>query len=296
MGTPELAVPALQTLAELCTVTCVVTQPDRPAGRGKQLRASPVKEQALALGLPVWQPETLRGQKDAAELQNIDFFVVMAYGEILRQSILDLPTINCINIHCSLLPRWRGASPLQAALRAGDTETGVSIMKMLRALDAGPVYLQKSFPLTLESTLPEVHDKLAQCAAETLGEYLNNYQSCEAQDQEESLVTYCGKLSSDDGHLNFNSTAEDLCRWVRAYTPVPGCWVMMNDKRVKITAVSVVNVDTTLAAAATYVQDKRIFVGCAEGAIEILSLQPQGKRVMRAAEFLNGQQIPAELS
>lgn len=297
MGTPELAVPALRRVAELCDVTCVVTQPDRPAGRGRQLRMSLVKEAALELGLPLWQPETLRGQADAVQLQDADFFVVMAYGDILRQAVLDLPAVECINIHCSLLPRWRGASPLQACIRAGDTESGVSIMRMVRALDAGPVFLKHAFAMDAGITLPQLHDQLADCAADAIADYFARYPELEAAEQDESQVTYCGKLSSADGHLDFHCPAAEVERWVRAYTPVPGCWALARQQRLRIQSLRLTDQAATDVPPGTLTaQGQRLLVACSDVYVELVQLQPPGKRSMQAVAYLNGHALPAALA
>ncbi len=293
MGTPELAVPALQCLAALSDVQCVLTQPDRKAGRGKQLRPPPVKVAAEALGIPVWQPETLRGQSQAAQLQGADLFVVLAYGEILRQAVLDLPRIDCINLHGSLLPRWRGASPLQACIRAGDTETGVSVMSMVRALDAGPVYYEQSFALGDQARLAVLHDQMASCAAEALAYYLHNYASLTAVAQDESRVTYCGKLNAVDGHLDFHGhSAQEIERWVRGYTPAPGCWVEAEEMRLRILDVLCVDAPVDLQPAQVHVEGRRALVGCQQGAVELLVVQVPGKKPARMHDYLNGRSLP----
>jgi methionyl-tRNA formyltransferase len=296
MGTPEIAVPALRLLAVRTTVTCVVTQPDRPAGRGHQLQAPPVKVAAGELGLPVWQPETLKGQAAAPHLAGADLFVVMAYGELLRQEVLDLPRGGCINLHGSLLPRWRGASPLQAALRAGDTETGVAVMRMVRGLDAGPVYLSERLPLTPATTLPALHDALAELAATALGHLLDRWPGVVPQEQDERLVTVCRKLTPEDGHLDFTRSGAELERWVRAYTPAPGCWAQVADGRLRIMALAPRPAVVGLAAGELRAAGGELLVGCADGACAVLRLQPPGKRAMAAADFLNGHQVPARFA
>ncbi len=296
MGTPEIAVPALQLLNRMTRVRLVVTQPDRPAGRGHQLHEPAVKRAARDLGLPLWQPETLRGQAGAAELQGADLFVVMAYGELLRQEVLDLPRAGCINLHASLLPRWRGASPLQAALRAGDTATGVTVMRMVRALDAGPIHLARTLELGPRTTLPELHDALGALAAEALAGVLQGWPGPAPAAQDESQVTVCRKLTAEDGRLRFDCSAGELERWVRAYTPTPGCWALAGSERVRLLALEPRPALAGLAPGLLALHDGELLVGCAGGACAILRLQAAGKRVMEAADYLRGHRLPERLS
>ena len=290
MGTPEIAVPALRLLASRAEVRLVVTQPDRPAGRGLKLAPPPVKAAALELGLPVWQPETLRGAEGEPRLGGCDLFVVMAYGEILRKPVLALPKA-CINLHGSLLPRWRGASPLQACLRAGDSATGVCVMEMAPALDAGPVYLSVPLPLTAQTTLPQLHDALAGIAAVALGRFLDAWPGLTATAQDEAQVTFCRKLTSADGHLDWQQPASEIDAWVRAYTPAPGCWTMFGAERVRILAVRLA--DAALIPGAVAIDGDRLLIGCGQGAVEILRLQVAGSSATDAAPYLRGHRPPA---
>ena len=296
MGTPEIAVPTLRVLAARTTVTCVVTQPDRPAGRGHHLQPPPIKCAALELGLPVWQPETLKGQVAATQLADADLFVVLAYGELLRQDILDLPRGACVNLHASLLPRWRGASPLQAVLRAGEGETGVTVMRMVRGLDAGPMYLQERLPLTDATTLPMLHDAMAELSAVALGRFLERWPTIEAVPQDDAQVTLCRKLLPEDGHLDFTRSGVELERWVRAFTPAPGCWALADGERMRVLALSPRATVTNLPPGKVRVEGGELLVGCADGACAISRLQPTGKRAMAAAEYLNGHRPPLSLS
>jgi methionyl-tRNA formyltransferase len=298
MGTPEIAVPALQLLSRLTRVRVVVTQPDRPAGRGNQLQEPAVKRAARALGLPVWQPETLRGQAGAAALQDADLFVVMAYGELLRQEVLDLPRAGCINLHASLLPRWRGASPLQAVLRAGERATGVTAMRMVPALDAGPIYLASRLELGERTTLPELHDAIAVTAADALARLLAAWPAPAPTPQDETQVTRCRKLTAEDGRLRFDCSPLELERWVRAYTPTPGCWALAGTQRLRVLAVAPRPARADLAPLAPgtlAVHAGELLVGCAGGACAILRLQLAGKREMEADDFLRGHRIPERL-
>ena len=292
MGTPDIAVPALQLLSSRTTVTCVITQPDRPAGRGHQLTPPPVKTAALALGIPVWQPETLKGLDQDPRLE-CDLAVVMAYGELLRQAALDRPLHGCINLHASLLPRWRGASPLQAALRAGDTRTGVTVMRMVRALDAGAMFLADEVEIGPRMSLPDLHDALMASAARALGRFLDGFPNIIAVEQDPILVTTCHKLTSDHGRLDFSVGAQALDRWVRAYTPAPGCWVPLGEAKLKILAVEPV---ATAIPVGTVVNDgTRVLIGCGADAVVLRELQAPGKRPMATSEFLRGNSLPAHL-
>lgn len=293
MGTPEIAVPVLRVLAARTSCRGVVTQPDRPAGRGHQLQPPAVKVAALELGLPVWQPETLKGQAADPRLQGLDLIVVMAYGELLRQEVLDLPRLGCINLHASLLPRWRGASPLQAVIRAGDPATGVTVMRMVRGLDAGPIYLTQTVPLDGTTTLPWLHDALADAAATALGRFLDHPTAIPVE-QDPALVTHCRKLLPEDGRLDWNLAQADLDRWVRAYTPAPGCWVPQGSDRIKILGLEPAG-PADLTPGQTMVAGERILVGCGDGAVAVTRLQMPGRKPLAAAEFLRGARIPERL-
>ncbi len=289
MGTPEIAVPALRLLAARTTVTTVITQPDRPAGRGLQLTPPPIRVAAEELGLPVWQPATMRDQQHDPRLA-CDLAVVMAYGELLRQPVLDRPLHGCINLHASLLPRWRGASPLQAALRAGDGCTGVTVMRMVRALDAGAMYLADEIPIAPRMTLPELHDALALSAARALGRFLDGFPGVVPVEQDPALVTTCHKLTAEHGRLDFTRPAAEIDRWIRAYTPAPGCWVPLGNDRLKILAAQPGS--GSLAPGAVRIDGPRLAIGCADGVIEPLRLQAPGRKPMDTAEFLRGNALP----
>ena len=293
MGTPAIAVPVLRRLAALTTVTTVITQPDRPAGRGNTLTPPPVKVAALELGLPVWQPESLKGLAADPRLA-CDLAVVMAYGELLRQDVLDIPLHGCINLHGSLLPRWRGASPLQAAIRAGDALTGVTVMRMVRGLDAGPMYLTETLPITDQTTLATLHDDMAESAALALERFLAVWPPPEPQPQDDAQMTHCRKLTFDDGKLDPSNTASELDRWVRAYTPAPGCWLPWADQRMRIHAVTPSG-RTDLAPGALAVTERRLYLGCADAALEITRLQSPGKPVMTTRDWLNGNKVPTHI-
>jgi methionyl-tRNA formyltransferase len=292
MGTPDIAVPALRLLAARTRVTCVITQPDRPAGRGMHLTPPAVKVAAEELGLPVWQPATMKEQHADPRL-DCDLAVVMAYGELLRQPVLDRPRHGCINLHASLLPRWRGASPLQAALRAGDARTGVTVMRMVRALDAGAMFLADEIAIGPRATLPELHDALADSASRALGRFLDGFPDLQPVEQDPALVTICHKLTAEHGRLDFQLPASELDRWIRAYTPAPGCWVPLGTERLKLLAAQ--PVERTLAPGAVLVENARLFIGCGHGALEIMRLQAPGKKALDTGDFLRGSGLPERL-
>ncbi|TVR46090.1 MAG: methionyl-tRNA formyltransferase [Planctomycetota bacterium] len=294
MGTPELAVPSLECLARRTRLREVITQPDRPAGRGRRLMAPPVKQAAERLGLPVWQPEGLR-QADPSRLAGVDMVVVLAYGELLRQPWLDTPRLGCINLHASLLPRWRGASPLQAAIRAGDTETGVTVMRMVRALDAGPTYNQRRLPLSAEATLPWLHDAIAELSAQALDDFLRQHLYDEPQPQNPQLVTTCGKLQSGDGAVDWRAGWRAVDRQLRAYEPSPGCWTNLPDgSRLRLRA-ACPRPQQVLPAGDCALVDGEWLVGCGDGSLALKRVQPPGKPAMDAISYCNGHALPQRL-
>jgi len=299
-GTPDFAAASLAALLDAGHRPCaVLTQPDRPAGRGKQLTASPVKVLALEHGLAVLQPESLRDESVVADLValNPDIMVVAAYGLILPQQVLDIPSAGCLNVHASLLPRWRGAAPIQAAILAGDETTGVCLMKMEAGLDTGPVYSCEEIPVG-DHTAGELHDRIASAGGKLLVNYLDAVVAgeLEAISQDETLATYAPKIKTADAQLDWRQSAADLARRVRAYNPVPGAWFMIGDERVKCWKAH--NVAGTGESPGTVVTSGKsgIDVSCAEGILRLESLQRPGKRAVSAAEFssqvdLTGQQL-----
>jgi methionyl-tRNA formyltransferase len=291
MGTPHFAVPILTQLIAHHEVIGVVTQPDRPAGRSRQVRASPVKETALAAGIPVFQPEKLRRPEAITELRvwQPDVYVVAAFGQILPQAVLDIPQMGSINVHASLLPRWRGAAPIQAAIRAGDAESGVTIMKMDAGLDTGPVLSMRSIALSEQETGASLHDKLSELGAalliETLPGYLNG--SIQPQAQSEEGVTYAPTIKKDEGRLDWTQPAEVLERLIRAFTPWPGTFSLWNGQPLKVLAAQ---------AAPGHAEPARVIphqdgaaVGTGEGLLVLKEIQLAGRKAMSAREFVRGQ-------
>jgi methionyl-tRNA formyltransferase len=238
MGSPEFALPSLESLAGRYPVVGVVTQPDRPAGRGRKLAPPPVKVLAERLGLPVLQPARLKEAHALEQLQSWrpDLIVVAAFGQILRKEVLELPPYGCINVHASLLPRWRGAAPVQAAILHGDQETGITIMKMDEGLDTGPILSQRSLAINPEDTGGSLSERLARLGAELLADTLPGYLdgSLAPVPQDERFVTFAPRLDKTAGALDFQQPAADLARLVRAYHPWPGAYTYLQEQRLKI--------------------------------------------------------------
>ncbi|MBA4384673.1 MAG: methionyl-tRNA formyltransferase [Anaerolinea sp.] len=292
MGSPELAARILEALASKYKVVGVVTQPDRPAGRGKVLTSPPVKVLAHQLGIPVIQPERLRD--DAfAQLQawNPDVIVVAAFGQILRQRVLDLPKYGCINVHASYLPRWRGAAPIQAAILHGDEFTGVSIMKMDAGIDTGPVLIQEKVYLAEDETLSTLTEKLSLLGATLLLRGLQDYLigKLDSKPQAEGLDTYAGILTKEDGLLDFTQSAVDIDRKVRALNDWPGTFCNVNEQVLKVRKVRVI-LSETHPAGIRSVLDKVPAISTPDGWVQLLEVQPAGKKWMPGADFLRGTQ------
>ncbi len=297
MGTPEFALPILARLCEHYPVVGVVTQPDRPAGRGKRLTPPPVKEFALAEGLPVFQPEKLRRPEAIAQLQawEPDLIIVAAYGQILPPAVLDMPRYNALNVHASLLPRWRGAAPIEAAILAGDTRTGITLMLMDPGLDTGPILTQKEVYIGPEETAGELSERMAHIGADTLIETLPAYLAGEItpRPQPEEGVTYAPRLSDADARLDWNQPAELLHRRVRAFAPTPGAWTTLPDgSRFKVLRASLLPSDAALPAATpgtVFVWNQMPAVRASEGALVLHQVQAAGKRPLAGDVFLRGQ-------
>ncbi len=290
MGSPDFAVPALRALAAHYPIRGVVSQPDRPSGRGMSLTPPPVKLAALELGLPVFQPEKLRAPESFQQLQAWapDLIVVVAFGQILRANVLDLPKYGCINTHASLLPRHRGAAPIQAAILAGDAETGVTIMKMDAGLDTGPMLSQRVIPIEAGDTGGSLFEKLSKLGGELLVETLPGYLDglVLPQPQPEAGVTYFGMIKKEDGLLNFNLAALDLERRVRAFSPWPGTSMEWNGVLLKVQRAHCQA--GSAAPGQRLVVDGLPAVGTLDGLIVFDELQPAGKKSMPGKAFLAG--------
>ncbi|HCU14236.1 methionyl-tRNA formyltransferase [Hafnia paralvei ATCC 29927] len=292
-GTPDFAARHLDALlSSQHQIVGVFTQPDRPAGRGNKLTPSPVKVLAEQHNLPVFQPVSLRpedSQKLVSDL-NADVMVVVAYGLILPKAVLDMPRLGCINVHGSLLPRWRGAAPIQRALWAGDAETGVTIMQMDVGLDTGDMLHKVSCPITAQDTSATLYDKLAEMGPQgllaTLAELANGTATPEKQD--EALVTYAEKLSKEEARLNWTLSAAQLERCVRAFNPWPVSFFMIDGQPVKVWQSQVIAAEQNQAPGTIISADKHgIAVATAEGALLMTQLQPSGKKSMSAQDLLN---------
>jgi methionyl-tRNA formyltransferase len=293
MGTPDFAVPALQRLIAAHTVLAVVTQPDRPAGRNRQLQASPVKQAAEAAGIPVFQPERIRrpDAMDTLRQWPADLFVVAAFGQILPQAVLDLPRYGSLNIHASLLPRWRGAAPIQAAIRAGDAQTGITIMRMDAGLDTGPILTQRALPLAPEETGATLHDKLAVLGGDLLLDTLPGYLdgTLTPQPQDDALATFAPRIRKEEGHIDWSLPAQALDRTVRAFTPWPGTFSFWDGKLLRIVAGSPARGASAHFTPGTVISTNgapAIVTG--DGLYVPTRLQLEGRTVATAAEFVNG--------
>lgn len=288
-GTPDFALASLQALVEAGHAPCaVLTQPDRPAGRGKQLTASPVKRFALDNDMPVLQPASLRDAEQVADLAALepDLMVVAAYGLILPQAVLDVPRVGCLNVHASLLPRWRGAAPIQAAILAGDEQTGVCLMAMEAGLDTGPVFACESTAIGERETAGELHDRLARTGGRLLVQHLEDIVAGRrvAEPQDDALATYAPKIRPAEARLDWERDAAELGRRVRAYNPVPGAWFMVGNERIKCWQARPVAGSGTPGAVMAADSDG-IAVACAQGILQLERLQRPGKRPVTASEF-----------
>lgn len=289
-GTPEFAVPALAALIEAGhEIVLVLTQPDRPAGRGMKLQASPVKQLALRHGIPVYQPETLKTAAAQAPVAAVaaDAMIVAAYGLILPQAVLDMPRRGCYNIHASLLPRWRGAAPIQRAILAGDAETGVTIMEVVLALDAGAMLKKASLPITEHDTAQHLHDALADLGGKLMAETLADLDAIVPQPQDAALVTYAEKLRKDEAPLDWRRSAAELARQVRAFNPFPVAQATFNGEVWRIWMAYAVPDVRGLPGSILDTADG-ILVGCGDGALRITELQKPGGKRLQARNFLAG--------
>ena len=292
-GTPEFAVPSLRAAAQRNEVVAVYTQPDRPAGRGRGLQPSPVKREALLRGLPVLQPEALKGAAAADALRALqpDLLVVVAYGLILPRAILAIPRHGAWNVHASLLPRWRGAAPIQRAIEAGDRETGVCLMQMEAGLDTGPVLLSQRLPIGDSETAGQLHDRLAVLGAQTLSDGLGLLRAGMRpvpQPQPEAGATYARKLDKSEARLDWNQPAAMLARKVRAFDPWPMAEALLAGERVRVHgAVAIARASDAPAGRVIAAGREGIDVACGEGTLRIRVLQREGGRAITAADFVN---------
>jgi methionyl-tRNA formyltransferase len=293
-GTPPFAAAALDALADAGhDIALVLTQPDRPAGRGMKLAPSAVKQAAQARGLPVYQPVSLRSAEAQADLRvaDADVMVVAAYGLILPQAVLDLPRLGCLNIHASLLPRWRGAAPIQRAILAGDLETGITIMQMDAGLDTGAMLLKIPVPISETDTAASLHDTLAAAGARAIVAALENYPALVPVAQDDREATYAAKLSKEEARLDWHQPAEALARAIRAYNPAPGAWALLDGAPLKIWSAKVV-AGSGAPGEVLHAETASLVVACGSGALALEEIQPAGSKRMSAAAYLAGRPLP----
>lgn len=292
MGTPDFSVPVLEALAQQHEIVAVYCQPPRPAGRGKADRPSPVQARAEALGLVVRHPVSLRdaqAQRDFAALE-ADIAVVVAYGLILPQTVLDAPRLGCLNIHASLLPRWRGAAPIHRAIMAGDAETGVCIMQMDTGLDTGPVLVCESTMIGSNETTADLHDRLSALGARLICDALNRLPLA-ATPQPGEGVTYAAKIDKAEAHVDWTKPAVEVDRLIRGLSPFPGAWCEVGAERLKLLRSRLVDASGKPGQVL-----HGLTIACGNGAVEITHAQREGKRPMTAAEVLNGLKLPPVLA
>ncbi|WP_329860595.1 methionyl-tRNA formyltransferase [Stenotrophomonas sp. SMYL89] len=292
-GTPEFAVSSLRAAARHHEVVAVYTQPDRPAGRGRGLAPSPVKLEAVARGIPVYQPESLKGEAAQQQLRELqpDLMVVVAYGLILPKAVLAIPTHGCWNVHASLLPRWRGAAPIQRAIQAGDAKTGVCLMQMEAGLDTGPVLLHQELPIAATDTGGQLHDKLAELGAQVLSDGLGLLRAGIkpiARPQPEQGVTYAHKLDKAEARLDWAQDAGVLARTVRAFNPWPIAEATLAGERVRIHGAVALEADHGQAPGTLLAAGRDgIDIACGQGALRLRVLQREGGKAITAADYLN---------
>ncbi len=293
MGTPEFSVPVLDALvAAGHDIACVYSQPPRPAGRGKKERPSPVHARALDLGLPVRHPLNFRDAGDVADFAALraDVAVVVAYGLILPQSLLDAPAQGCLNIHASLLPRWRGAAPIHRAIMAGDPATGVCIMQMEAGLDTGPVLLRRETLIGAEETTGELHDRLSDMGARAIIDALADLPNLSPVAQPAEGVTYAAKIDKAEARIDWRRSADEVSRLIRGLSPFPGAWADIAGERVKFHGAKVVKGSGEPGEVLG-----GFTVACGTGAVDVTRVQREGKRAMASDEVLRGMTLPAKL-
>lgn len=290
-GTPEFAAEHLKALLDSPhDVIAVYTQPDRPAGRGQKLMPSPVKQLALQHNIPVMQPPTLRAPEAQAELAALqpDLLVVVAYGLILPQTVLDIPRLGCINSHASLLPRWRGAAPIQRAVQAGDAESGVTVMRMEAGLDTGPMLLKVTTPITGEDTGGTLHDRLAELGPTAVTQAIAGLAdgTLIGEVQDDSLATYAHKLNKDEARIDWSRPAVELERLIRAFNPWPICHTTLNGEALKVLAAQVVDGEGTPGSIID-ASKEGLLVACGSGALRLTRLQLPGGKPLGFADLFN---------
>ena len=295
MGTPEFSAPTLQSLISFGhDIRAVYTQPPRPAGRGKKNKVSPVQSLAELNGLTVKSPHSLKTDEEQEyfEKLGLDAAIVVAYGLILPKTFLEVPRLGCINIHASLLPRWRGAAPIQRAIMAGDIKTGVTIMQMDEQLDTGPIFTTSEVEITDQTTSETLHQSMANLGACIINKTLKdiNSKNLRAIQQSTSGISYADKLSRDEGHVDWNKSAEEIEKLVRALYPWPGAWTEIDGSRIKIFESKVIPASKQIFPPGTII-DNKLTISCGRNSLRLVRLQKQGKKIMNTEEYLNGNPI-----
>ena len=287
MGTPDFSVPVLDALVDAGhEIAAVYCQPPRPAGRGKKDRPTPVHARAEALGLEVRHPVSLKSPEEQAAFAalNADVAVVVAYGLLLPQAILDAPVQGCLNIHASLLPRWRGAAPIHRAIMSGDAETGICIMQMEAGLDTGPVLMRQATPIEAEETTAQLHDRLSTMGAALITDALAQLPDLTPQPQPEEGVTYASKIDKSEARIDWSASADEVDRKIRGLSPFPGAWTEIAGERVKL----LMSRTAQGQGEAGIVLDQKPTIACGRGAVELMRLQRGGKGAQDAETFLRG--------
>ncbi len=296
MGTPQFAVPTLDSLVAEHEVLAVFTQPDRPAGRGKKMRASAVKTAALEHGIAVYQPNNINGDDVVAKLKAlaVDVIVVVAYGQILKQAILDLPQYGCLNVHASLLPRWRGASPIQSAIVAGDSQSGVTIMQMDRGLDTGDILNVLTTPIAANATAGQLHDQLMMLGARALLATLDNIERgfIKPQKQNEALATYAPLIEKSQAIINWQADVKTIVNLIRGYNPWPSAQTTLAGVNLKVhRATALIAAPETAPGTVERIDQDYIYISCTDGLVRLEEIQPQNKKSMTVAAYLRGHHI-----
>lgn len=295
MGSPTFSVPVLEALvAAGHEIVAVYTQPPRPAGRGKKQRPCPVHARALALTLDVRHPASLKEAEEQAAFSELraDAAVVVAYGLLLPQELLDAPAHGCLNIHASLLPRWRGAAPIHRAIMAGDRETGICIMQMEAGLDTGPVLYQETISIAPDETTAALHERLSDLGARSIVQSLKDLSQLQARPQSSVGICYAQKIDKSEAQIDWSLPAEILDRQIRGLSPFPGAWAMLRGERVKFLGSALISCEQPLASAGTVLDDD-LGIACGSGALRITRLQRAGKSAQSSADFLRGTPVIA---
>ncbi len=293
-GTPDFAAIALKAiLAAGHTVVGVYSQPDRPAGRGRKLMPSPVKQVALDANIPVLQPQSLKSEEAQQELAALktDVMIVAAYGLILPKSVLEIPSHGCLNIHASLLPRWRGAAPIQRAIAAGDAETGITIMQMDVGLDTGDMLLKTATPINPDDTGGSLHDRLANMGGDAIVEALAklNQNTLAGEPQNDDEACYAHKLSKEEGHINWHNSATDIERLIRAFNPWPGTFTDLGEQRIRLHQAQAIEQGSDKAPGTVLCREREgIDIACGTGSLRVSKVQLPGTRALSVNDLING--------